>query len=54
MKKAYADIPGLKREDIFIVSLAPLQHIATNANPTSDIQALEQVLYCLTLFSDHV
>jgi diketogulonate reductase-like aldo/keto reductase len=44
LKKSFAEIPGLKREDVFIVSLQPLyQLIQQNANKSTDLQALELV-----------
>ena len=44
LKKAFAEIEGLKREDVFIVSLQSLYQLTEqNANRSTDLQALELV-----------
>ena len=49
LKKSFAEIEGLKREDVFIVSLQPLYKATQqNANKSTDLQALELVSASIT------
>lgn len=48
IKRAYKDVPGLKREDLFIVSLSHAWDVIQFQQLTchsTDLQAMEQVRY---------
>ena len=53
LKKAFSEIPGLKREDVFIVRIRRLSFVRSQLTLASlldlDVQAMEQVRLCCSL-----